>query len=55
MLQHRSPRAQVRLPEDLAGADERLVGDLERLQTALSDREPHLRSARSWHLAARRR
>jgi len=38
-----------------AVADERLVDDLEHLETALSDREPHLRSARSWHLAARRR
>nr|WP_276610967.1 methyltransferase domain-containing protein [Kineococcus siccus] len=35
--------------------DERLVDDLEHLEVALSDREPHLRSARSWHLAARRR
>jgi len=43
------------LLEDLASADERLVDDLEHLETALSDREPHLRSARSWHLAARRR
>jgi S-adenosylmethionine-dependent methyltransferase len=43
------------LLEDLASADERLVDDLEHLEVALSDREPHLRSARSWHLAARRR
>jgi len=43
------------LLEDLASADERLVDDLEHLETALSAREPHLRSARSWHLAARRR
>ena len=43
------------LLHDAASADERLVDDLEHLETALSDREPHLRSARSWHLAARRR